>query len=165
MCRKHFLIFFASRIPTVNAMVPILIVYILIMKSLNLGNNRGASYGLLDTLMTLFHMCLGTLFLVGIRCFYLMSVCPGVVCMVSFYFCIFLGSGRCDFPMGSAVQMWDSVQKLFKLPDSTRDFVCHGIPYFCISDLFGLWMFRLSEKTRSSMRNDHWRSKNRKYPF
>lgn len=35
------------------------------------------------------------------------------------------GTARCDFPGGSAEQMYASVQKLFKLPDSMRMFMCH----------------------------------------
>jgi glyoxylase-like metal-dependent hydrolase (beta-lactamase superfamily II) len=35
------------------------------------------------------------------------------------------GSARCDFPGGSAGELWDSVQRLYALPDDTRLFVCH----------------------------------------
>ena len=35
------------------------------------------------------------------------------------------GTARCDFPKGSASQLFDSVQKLYKLPDETRVFLCH----------------------------------------
>ncbi len=35
------------------------------------------------------------------------------------------GTGRCDFPKGSAVDLYDSVQKLYALPDETRVFVGH----------------------------------------
>lgn len=35
------------------------------------------------------------------------------------------GTARCDFPGGSADQMWDSVQKILSLPDDTRIFVGH----------------------------------------
>jgi glyoxylase-like metal-dependent hydrolase (beta-lactamase superfamily II) len=35
------------------------------------------------------------------------------------------GTGRCDFPAGSANDLYDSIQKLFKLPDATRVFVGH----------------------------------------
>lgn len=35
------------------------------------------------------------------------------------------GSARCDFPGGSAAQLYDSVQRLYSLPDQTRLFVCH----------------------------------------
>ena len=36
------------------------------------------------------------------------------------------GTGRCDFPNGSAEQLYDSVmRKLYSLPDETRVFVGH----------------------------------------
>lgn len=35
------------------------------------------------------------------------------------------GTGRCDFPAGSADDLYTSVQKLYKLPDETRVFVGH----------------------------------------
>jgi len=35
------------------------------------------------------------------------------------------GTGRCDFPGGSAEQLFDSIQKLYALPDETRVFVGH----------------------------------------
>lgn len=35
------------------------------------------------------------------------------------------GSARCDFPGGSAGELYDSVQRLYALPDETRLFVCH----------------------------------------
>lgn len=35
------------------------------------------------------------------------------------------GTGRCDFPGGSAAQLYDSIQKLYALPDATRVFVGH----------------------------------------
>ena len=35
------------------------------------------------------------------------------------------GSARCDFPGGDAGTLYDSVQKLFTLPDETRVFLCH----------------------------------------
>jgi len=35
------------------------------------------------------------------------------------------GTGRCDFPRGSANELYDSVQKLYRLPDDTRVFVGH----------------------------------------
>lgn len=35
------------------------------------------------------------------------------------------GTARCDFPGGSAEQMWDSVQRILALPDPTRIFTCH----------------------------------------
>jgi glyoxylase-like metal-dependent hydrolase (beta-lactamase superfamily II) len=38
------------------------------------------------------------------------------------------GTGRCDFPAGSAAEMYDSVQKLYALPDTTRVFPGHDYP-------------------------------------
>ena len=35
------------------------------------------------------------------------------------------GSARCDFPGGDAGTLFDSVQKLYQLPDQTRMFLCH----------------------------------------
>ena len=35
------------------------------------------------------------------------------------------GTGRCDFPSGSAEQLYDSVMRLYALPDDTRVFVGH----------------------------------------
>lgn len=35
------------------------------------------------------------------------------------------GSARCDFPGGDAGTLYDSVQKLYALPDETRMFLCH----------------------------------------
>lgn len=35
------------------------------------------------------------------------------------------GSARCDFPGGSAARLYQSIQRLYALPDSTRVFVCH----------------------------------------
>lgn len=35
------------------------------------------------------------------------------------------GTARCDFPGGDAGTLYDSIQKLFGLPDETRVFLCH----------------------------------------
>lgn len=35
------------------------------------------------------------------------------------------GTARCDFPKGSAAQLFDSVQKLYRLPQHYRVFLCH----------------------------------------
>jgi glyoxylase-like metal-dependent hydrolase (beta-lactamase superfamily II) len=35
------------------------------------------------------------------------------------------GTGRCDFPRGSAEALYESIQKLYQLPDDTRVFVGH----------------------------------------
>jgi len=38
------------------------------------------------------------------------------------------GTGRCDFPCGSAETMWASLQKLLALPDNTVTYMCHDYP-------------------------------------
>ncbi len=35
------------------------------------------------------------------------------------------GAARCDFPGGSAAELYDSIQRLYAMPDDTRLFVCH----------------------------------------
>jgi glyoxylase-like metal-dependent hydrolase (beta-lactamase superfamily II) len=35
------------------------------------------------------------------------------------------GTARCDFPGGDARSLYQSVQKIFALPDETRLFMCH----------------------------------------
>lgn len=35
------------------------------------------------------------------------------------------GTARCDFPGGSAAVLFDSVQRIYALPDSTRLYACH----------------------------------------
>ncbi len=35
------------------------------------------------------------------------------------------GTARCDFPGGSATRLYQSIQRLFALPEDTRVFVCH----------------------------------------
>ncbi|WP_026377525.1 MBL fold metallo-hydrolase [Aestuariibacter salexigens] len=39
-----------------------------------------------------------------------------------------VGTARCDFPGGSAGQLYDSIQKLLSLPDSTDIYICHDYP-------------------------------------
>ena len=36
-----------------------------------------------------------------------------------------VGTARCDFPGGDAGVLYDSVQRIYQLPDETRIFVCH----------------------------------------
>lgn len=38
------------------------------------------------------------------------------------------GSARCDFPGGNAGQLYDSIHKLYQLPEETRLFLCHDYP-------------------------------------
>jgi glyoxylase-like metal-dependent hydrolase (beta-lactamase superfamily II) len=35
------------------------------------------------------------------------------------------GTGRCDFPRGSAAELFESIQKIYQLPDHTKVFVGH----------------------------------------
>jgi len=35
------------------------------------------------------------------------------------------GTARCDFPGGSAAQLYRSIQRMYALPDETRVFICH----------------------------------------
>ncbi len=35
------------------------------------------------------------------------------------------GTARCDFPGGSSAELYDSIQRLYALPDATRLFMCH----------------------------------------
>lgn len=35
------------------------------------------------------------------------------------------GTARCDFPGGDAAQLYQSIQKIYQLPDDTRMFLCH----------------------------------------
>lgn len=39
-----------------------------------------------------------------------------------------VGTARCDFPGGDAATLYQSVQKILKLPDQTRLFMCHDYP-------------------------------------
>ncbi|MCK9991262.1 MAG: MBL fold metallo-hydrolase [Rugosibacter sp.] len=39
-----------------------------------------------------------------------------------------IGSARCDFPGGDAATLYQSVQRLYSLPDETRLFMCHDYP-------------------------------------
>jgi glyoxylase-like metal-dependent hydrolase (beta-lactamase superfamily II) len=46
------------------------------------------------------------------------------------------GTARCDFPGGSAAQLYDSIQRIYRMADDTRLFVCHdympgGRPLAC----------------------------------
>lgn len=39
-----------------------------------------------------------------------------------------VGSARCDFPHGSAEDLYDSIQRLLALPDDTLLYLCHDYP-------------------------------------
>lgn len=38
------------------------------------------------------------------------------------------GTARCDFPGGDAGQLYDSIRRLYQLPEDTRLFLCHDYP-------------------------------------
>ncbi|MBU0799371.1 MAG: MBL fold metallo-hydrolase, partial [Alphaproteobacteria bacterium] len=38
------------------------------------------------------------------------------------------GTGRCDFPGGSAADSYDSIMKILSYPDQTRLYICHDYP-------------------------------------
>ncbi len=38
------------------------------------------------------------------------------------------GSARCDFPGGDAGQLYDSIKRIYQLPEKTRLFLCHDYP-------------------------------------
>ncbi|MEL6323600.1 MAG: MBL fold metallo-hydrolase [Pseudomonadota bacterium] len=59
------------------------------------------------------------------------------------------GTARCDFPGGDAGQLFDSIQKLFALPEETRMFLCHdykapGRDDYC-------WETTIGEQKRSNI--------------
>lgn len=39
-----------------------------------------------------------------------------------------VGTARCDFPGGSALQLYDSIKKLLALPAGTKIYICHDYP-------------------------------------
>jgi glyoxylase-like metal-dependent hydrolase (beta-lactamase superfamily II) len=39
-----------------------------------------------------------------------------------------VGTARCDFPGGSARQLWQSIQRILSLPPETRLYFCHDYP-------------------------------------
>jgi glyoxylase-like metal-dependent hydrolase (beta-lactamase superfamily II) len=39
-----------------------------------------------------------------------------------------IGVGRADFPGGDATHMYNSIQKIFALPNETKIYVCHDYP-------------------------------------
>lgn len=51
------------------------------------------------------------------------------------------GTARCDFPKGSAAQLYDSVMKIFNLAEHTRLYLCHDylsesrLDYHCQTDI------------------------------
>ena len=50
---------------------------------------------------------------------------PGAVFPGDVIFLPDQGTARCDFPKGSAQELWKSIHKLFALPDETLLYTCH----------------------------------------
>lgn len=49
----------------------------------------------------------------------------------------YLGTARCDFPGASAADLFDSIRKLYRLPDATRVLVGHDYPATAGEEAFG----------------------------
>lgn len=45
-----------------------------------------------------------------------------------------LGTARCDFPGGSAKDLYHSTRKLLSLPDSYKIWTCHDYPHMSVAD-------------------------------
>ncbi len=58
------------------------------------------------------------------------------------------GTARCDFPGGSAETLYNSIQKLFTLPDETRVFLCHD--YKAPGRDEYVWQTTIGEQKRSN---------------
>lgn len=58
------------------------------------------------------------------------------------------GTARCDFPGGDANALYDSVQRIYKLPDDTRLFLCHDYP---ADGAEPLMMVTVAESRRSNI--------------
>ncbi len=59
------------------------------------------------------------------------------------------GTARCDFPGGDAGTLFDSIQKLFALPDQTRMFLCHD--YKAPGRDTFVWQTTIGEQKRSNI--------------
>ena len=67
------------------------------------------------------------------------------------------GTARCDFPGGSAETLYDSIQKLFTLPDETRVFLCHD--YKAPGRDEFVWETTIGEEKRNNKHVGHGASK------
>ena len=61
------------------------------------------------------------------------------------------GSARCDFPGGSAAVLYDSIQRIYALPDATRLFVCHD---YQPGGRAPAWETRVAEQKRHNVQID-----------
>lgn len=69
------------------------------------------------------------------------------------------GTARCDFPGGSAEQLYDSIQRIFSLPDETRIFVCHD---YCPNGRDVVWKTTVGDERN---RNIHIKADTTKEAF
>lgn len=59
------------------------------------------------------------------------------------------GTARCDFPGGDAGTLYDSIQRLFELPDETRVFLCHDYKAPGRDEI--VWKTTIGEEKRSNI--------------
>ncbi len=59
------------------------------------------------------------------------------------------GTARCDFPGGNAEQLYQSVQKLYKLPDNTKLYMCHD--YLTVSRNEYQWQTTVGEQKNNNV--------------
>ncbi len=59
------------------------------------------------------------------------------------------GSARCDFPGGDAAALYQSVQKIYELPDDTRMYLCHD--YKAPGRDQFTWITTIGEQKRSNI--------------
>ncbi len=69
------------------------------------------------------------------------------------------GTARCDFPGGSAEQLYHSIQRIFSLPDTTKIFVCHD---YCPNGREVTWSTTVGEERE---RNIHIKNDTTKEDF
>lgn len=55
-------------------------------------------------------------------------VADGMVFVGDTLFAPQMGTARCDFPGGDAGTLYDSIQRLYELPDETEVYLCHDYP-------------------------------------
>jgi glyoxylase-like metal-dependent hydrolase (beta-lactamase superfamily II) len=67
------------------------------------------------------------------------------------------GSARCDFPGGDAAVLYESIQKVFSLPDETRLFMCHD--YKAPGRNEYQWETTVAEQKQKNIHVGHGRSK------
>jgi len=66
-------------------------------------------------------------------------------------FAPYYGTARCDFPGGDAGVLFDSIQRIYRLPEKTRLFLCHDYPH---EGQEPISMVSLAESRESNMHID-----------